>query len=123
MRKLIIIVALVLLAVGAYGQNTIGTAKYLHDGWLAYQKASGPNGFNGLSSSEANYMGNFTGYLLATIRLEEYALNWFRIPANVSYDQMFAMVGQYLDKHPEKWNEDAALVIDDIFSAYYPPKK
>jgi hypothetical protein len=52
-------------------------------------------------------------------------LRWFglEVPDDVTPGQIFAIVAKYLNNHPEKWNEQAVILVVEAITEAFPQKK
>ena len=63
----------------------------------------------------------FSGYVIGVFDATEHL---YGLPYRVTKDQVTAIVGKYLDAHPEKWSEkDSDLVIEALIQAFPHKKK
>jgi hypothetical protein len=116
MKKVLVPVAvLILVGTASWTQNETGSAYWLHDCWLAFERVQNNtvNQFNAVA--DANHAGQFIGFGQA---MEELALTPVgggktmvpNIPNVVTLGQICAIIGKYLDAHPEQWSYPALPV-------------
>lgn len=117
MRKIAAIVVLILITAGAFGSDVFGTGQWLHNDWLVFQKG------NDVSLSDADSIGEYRGFVFGVTRVAEYGLKLLDIPNSVTVGQLCAIVGKYLEAHPEKWDTDAALLVISALREFYPPQE
>ena len=81
----------------------------LVDGWNDYQNMK----LQGWRSSELGgvYMGYVSGICDATS---------FSFPSGTKNEQVFDLVGKYLDEHLERWHEPAVILVLDALRAAFP---
>lgn len=99
MRKLILVVVLfTIVLVGPAHATFFETGASLIQGWREHQKImqSQPGEKNYLLASQ------FVGYVTGVIDAQAENL---RIPVGATKDQVCAIVGKYLEAHPEEWNK------------------
>jgi hypothetical protein len=119
MKKLSILLVLVVMAGGAFGQSNFGTGQWLHDGWQASQKTvSTP----GKEISDVAQEWEYGGFVFGAARVMD-ASQWIDIPATVTFGQWLAVVGKYLDDHPEEWNLNAEVLVYRGLHAVWPGRK
>ncbi len=124
MKKLLITFGLILLlgiTAWAQSENTLGTGQWLHDCWIEYQKSivndPGTNWRH-----EGQYDGFVLGVWQLLIAADRGSLG-VEIPASATWGQVNAVVGKYLDAHPEEWNDPAIRLVLEAFVAAWPYKK
>ena len=118
MRKLGIIVVLIVVVLSmGWGQDAQknDTGKTLHDTWIEYQKSNPPgNQFA---------VGFYMGFVLGVSRVLFEPFEVVSFPEGVSNAQILAVVGKYLDEHPEKWNEESEMLVFDALAEAWPNEK
>ena len=77
----------------------------LHNCWLQYKNAQAHSGTPVNDLMVGLYMGFIMGVLRGT-NLVPPASDPFDIPSGVRVDQLCAIVGNYLEAHPEEWTDD-----------------
>jgi len=118
MKKVVAIVVLILITAGAFGQDkTLGTGQWLHDLWVVYQKD-----VRGESFRAGFYLGFVQGIMMGSMGSEGNE-TIFCIPDGVTVGQICAIIGKYLDGHPEEWDRGAYHLIIETMARTYPPKK
>jgi hypothetical protein len=108
-KLLVLVVALVIVGTAAWAQASIGTGQWLPDCWMSKQRmdnggaarlsASGKS-LNDVSDS-MNAM-KYEFHVIGAVRIM-FSQNWFDL-TNISVDKWLAVVGIYLDRHPEQWD-------------------
>jgi Rap1a immunity proteins len=122
MKRLLTIAGIALIAASAWGQATTGTGQWLHDCWVKYQQTD-----SGASVGPADWhsVGLFEGFVISVsesiqvLTASNPKLN-IDIPPSVTYGQLWAVVGKYLDAHPEQWNWPAYLLVLGALSDTWP---
>ena len=119
MKKVVALVAFILIAAGAFGQANAGTGEWLHTIWQASQRAN-----NGTATDvgDAIDAGEYSGFVWATYQIGQ-GQDWFHIPLSSSSRQWEAVVGKYLEAHPEEWNLSASALVYKALAAVWPGKK
>lgn len=121
MRKIVVSVILAaVVLVSAQAQNASLSGQSLHDKWISYQRvsASNPN----LDQSEVLNAGFYLGFVYGASTVA--ALDgWFNMPDGWAVGQSLAVVGRYLDQHPEEWNEQATTLVIKALALAWPVKK
>lgn len=92
--------------------TTVGTGQWLHDLWRSYQKTSFAN------QEEAAQSCIYTGLVSGAAQVMIDA-GWIS-SEDKTYGQMAAVVGKYLDNHPEQWNLSAETLIYRSLYAVWP---
>ena len=107
------------------------TAQALHDEWQSYQKFARDD--PGMTASDYFATGAYMGYVRACLDSKDTYLYTFtaltgvhpreiwQLPENATAKQAFAVVGKYLDDHPEDWSGPASLVVATALIAAFPP--
>lgn len=113
--KKVLVAVLILIATGAFGQQANG--EWLHNDWQVTQRYNNTN-----VVVDPLAMGQFLGFVFG-IALAGNDAQWFAIPGTVDAGQEEAIVGKYLDNHPEEWNLPAQTLVYKAFRAVYPGKK
>jgi hypothetical protein len=93
----------------------LGTGQWLHDLWQSYQKTSFAN------QEEAAKSSIYTGFVSSGAQVMLDA-GWLSA-SGITYGQMAAVVGKYLDDHPEQWNLDAEVLVYRALYAVWPVTK
>ncbi len=131
MKKLLLsVAALVLVNMGSWAQNGFGTGGWLRDNWPAEQKftdsekvmLSWAGSVKTIYSDELNRASTYEGFVLGAARLMQ-DLQWLDIPVTVSWGQQCAIVGKYLDDHPDQLNLRAEQLVYWALVAKWPGKK
>ena len=113
----IVLLTLVLDVVWSQNSNSPGMGLWLQVGWKEYQKldARTPN-------ADLLRAGQYMGYVTG-VAMEGQAARIFTFPTSVSPYQLFAIVGKYIDSHPDEWNVAADTLIYDALVFLYPYKE
>ena len=122
MKKVFIVIvltALVGVAGWAQSDDTFGNGKWLHNGWIAAQKLHNGKGTLVFDSvvEGAEYMGYVIGVKMA---IEEKANRLVAIPSTVTNGQIFAVVGSYVNAHPEQWDQRADRIVEMALTSKWP---
>ena len=115
-KLLVLVVVLILVGTAGWGEDTtLGTGQWLHDLWQCYQKTSFAN------HEEAAKSSIYTGFVSsgAQVMLDAGWISAF----GMTYGQMAAVVGKYLDDHPEQWNLPAEVLVYRALYAVWPGTK
>lgn len=117
MKKSIVLVVLILIGTASWAQSTFGTGQWLHDLWTSYQRAK-----NSQTSTPSDTMDpvEYMGFVEGAGRVMQDA-GWLDM-TRITYGQQFAVVGKYLDDHPEKWNNRAEVLVFWALYAVWPGK-
>ena len=116
MKKLLVLAVLILVGAASWAQqSTIGTGQWLHDGWTSYQNAH--NGQTIPWPAMVNEQG-YVAFVLAAAEVM-YAADWLAL-ANTTPGQWFAVVGNYLDAHPELWTASGDVLVYHALYAAWP---
>ena len=121
MKKLGIILVFASL-VGAAGwaqgtKNIEGTGQRLHLRWLEYQKQARDDRSALLWES-----GMFMGFVSGVSAVLE-GTQTISPPADITLGQKCAVVGRYLEAHPEEWNKHEAIIVLKALLEAWPPKQ
>ncbi len=104
-KLLLISFILAFWSYGAYAAIYFHTGSSLMQGWREHQKI--------ISSvaGEKDYLraSRFIGYVMGVADARSEALD---IPMGVTQDQLCAIVGKYLESHPEEWNEIGSALVE-----------
>jgi hypothetical protein len=118
MKKLrVLVVVLVLVGTSLSAQGTETTGQWLHDLWESDQRAvhsQHPDTKDLIMSME------FAGFVTGTAETMALA-NWID-PKDSTRGQWLAVVGRYLDDHPEKWNYGAVVLVYGALGTVWPGK-
>jgi len=97
--RVLAVVILCLVSISAWAQfaDTENGSK-MHWAWTSYQKDTAHPGYE---------IGYFMGVVSGVVSL---GTGWFDIPEGVSFTQVCAVVGKYVEAHPEMWGESAGYV-------------
>jgi Rap1a immunity proteins len=105
--KKVFIIMLLAVAVGVAGWALDPfSGKTLHSCWLEYKSAQARTGKPVNDLMIGLYMGFVAGVLRGT-NLVAPSSDPFAIPERVTMDQLCAIVGNYLDAHPEEWDGES----------------
>lgn len=125
MKKLFVIAIVLTVTVAAWteGNTYVVTGQYLHDnGLIQFEKTQ--KGIKPETTTEAFQLAFFLGYINGVVDAGSWAENQlYSIPADVSFGQICAVVGNYLDAHPEQWNKNGSALIFKALSIAWPLKK
>jgi hypothetical protein len=115
MKKLLVVV-LILAGMVAWA-DTFGTGQWLHDGWQAQQKS-----LNGQTMTPEDHVNAlmYMGFVLGASHVMVTA-GWI-YPSVGTVGQDLAVVGKYLENHPEQWNEFAEVLVYRALYAVWPGK-
>lgn len=130
MRKLVVIAGfavVVALSVNTQvpAQNLFQTGKELHDWSLAYQRTEN-NSARGRDYYSAS---TYLGYIVGAIDGYSYGLVQqgvpvpFYVPPQVTMTEICAVIGKYLDDHPQLWSYPAGVIILDAIVTSYPKRQ
>jgi hypothetical protein len=100
--------AFTMIATTSYAQ-TIRTGQDLHDGWMAAQRIQSGNESN-VSLNEETLAFMFIGYVQGATDIAQ-DTKALLFPKGTSNGQLVAIVGKYLDNHPEEWNLKASSIV------------
>jgi hypothetical protein len=119
MKKVVALAIFVLIAAGAFAQDAaFGSGQWLENMREGAQRIrSGTN--NIVDYVNASIFRGFVGGIVQTGTLED----WFAIPDGVKSAQNEAVVGQFLEAHPELWNGPAAAIVIAAIYKVWPGKK
>ena len=90
------------------------TGSNLHQWYQAYQRISADNGTPADYSSASGLTGYVTGVADAS--------NDLCMASNVNGGQTVAVVGVYLEAHPEEWNQGGAVIVRRALLKAFPCK-
>jgi len=131
MRRLLACLPLMLAVAVAASAQVTGQA--LHDEWQSYEKfdRNDPS----ISSSDYFGAGAYMGYVRGCLDSKDpYFIvftgltgaspkDLWELPKDSTAKQMFAVVGRYLDDHPEQWSSPASIVVVTAVVAAFPPAR
>ena len=108
---------LVLVSAAAWAQSTAGKGQWLHDCWVSAQKA------NDGTASERDWplAYIYAGFVAGAAGVMN-AADWLNL-TNITWAQQQAVVGKYLDDHPEQWNLPAETLVYRALHAVWPGTK
>ena len=110
-KLLVLVVVLILIGAASWAQGSMGTGQWLHDFWTSYQKVK----INQTSTpSDTMDAVEYMGFVEGAGRVMQDA-GWLDL-TRITYGQQFAVVGKYLEDHPEQWNLRAEV---SVFWALY----
>lgn len=117
MKKVVALMVFVLIAAGAFGQesNYMG-GQWLVDNWKAYQKTGS------VTLKEAMEAGGFVGFVMGVADMGN-GHQILAIPTDITTVQVVAVVGKSLDDHPEWWNQPAEILVESALGAVWPGPK
>ncbi len=69
--------------------------------------------------TKADYLlaGNYLGYVQG---VAEATASDYSLPSGVTADQLCRVVAKFLEKHPERWNEPASLLVRNALQEAFP---
>jgi Rap1a immunity proteins len=118
MKKMLICIAILLTTAEVFGDNIYGSGQWLHDDWLANQRIDNHTD----QGADVMKAGEYWGFVEATKQI--YQLNGgLDMPPSVAEGQVDAVVGKYLDDHPEEWNQPASVLVYKALRSMFPPKR
>jgi hypothetical protein len=117
MKKVLILLA-VLILVGAASWAQGNTGQWLHDLWPSAQKVINHQPTNELETWNG---GIFFGFVECAGQVFDAA--GLLVLGSVTVGQEVAVVGKYLDDHPERWNLGAEVSVYWALHATWPGKK
>jgi hypothetical protein len=101
-------------------KGELGSGRWLHACWLEEQKAN----VHVSRVTEWQNVGLYEGFVMGVVFVGIHHCEYlFSIPDSVTNGQIFAVVGKYLDSHPEEWNKDADRLVVEALQAVWPYKK
>ena len=111
MKRLpISIIIFIAMCSAASADNSTGrTVQWLHDGWVQSQNmARGNSG----DKQGAFLAGQYVGYVIAESDLiRDGLIPEIAIPPKITYDEILAVVGDYLDAHSQENGSAAEIVV------------
>lgn|GEM_PF-4090898 len=120
MKKLLVLVAVfILVGTGSWAQDITGqsgTGQWLHDLWGGWQKQQNQSA----TLVDKAFAGEYRGFVAGAVTVMG-AVGWLRLE-NTTWGQWFALVGKYLDNHPEEWNAEAVVLVYRALYAVWPGK-
>ena len=128
MKKGFILTMLIAIAgAAACAQGTsMGGGQWLRDAWLEYKRngtgAISPSATTGELLNTAVEAGLFVGFVVGvTSAINDGTIRLLEIPDSISTTQVLAIVGRYLDAHPEELNQPAQILVLDALEPVFPP--
>lgn len=107
MKKKIVLLAAILVFVTpfVYAGAYFYTGSSLMQGWREHQRILNSQ------PGEKNYIlaSVFAGYVTGVADARSEVLG---VPSGVSRDQVCAIVGRYLETHPDEWNEVGSILVE-----------
>jgi hypothetical protein len=116
-RKRIVILVIVLVGAAGWAQSTMGTGQWLYGLWPSTQKAMTNQPMTELEDWNS---GIFAGFVQGAAQVM-WDADWLEL-TGTTYAQWGAVVGKYLDEHPEQWNLQAELLVYRALHAVRPGK-
>jgi len=113
-RLLVLVVVLILIGAAAWAQSNFGTGQWLVDLWKSFQKPD-KDTYDFANAKEYGAFVLGAGSVMVTV-------DWIVFVPNTTYGQWFAIVGKYLDNHPEQWNLQPQVLVYLALSAVWPGK-
>jgi hypothetical protein len=90
----------------------------LHDEWVFAERLD--NGVGRDNATLAYHVALYSGYVLGAA--DVFFNAGFRFPSGTLNEQIWHVVGNYLDNHPEEWNKWATEVIASALIEAWPQK-
>ena len=107
MKKLFVLaVVLIMVSAASWAQSTVGTGQWLYELWPSAQKSITNQPTTQLDDWDA---GLFSGFVQGAAQVM-WDADWLDL-TGTTYAQWSAVVGKYLDAHPEQWNLSAELLV------------
>lgn len=116
MKKHLVILFLICFSFSILNAQQKTAGEYLQIKWNAYQRYS-----KTFSSIDAYYAGLYEGYLDACFTM--FLRAGYPIPENVTNEQIYAIVGKFVENHPEKWNMTTIELVVTAVQTAFPEKK
>jgi hypothetical protein len=110
MKKILMVLVLLAIAVTAFAQNADGNT--LYKGWQAYQRCQKTP--TTVTKDDREWSGWYKGYVQATVEVL-IDLEKIQVPDNTNWEIGFNVVGKFLEKNPSRWEEFAAVFIFQAF--------
>jgi hypothetical protein len=117
MRKLLILLVLILIGPASWAQSNPGTGQWLHDIWKSNQRVWNRTSTD--QTMDGAHALEYQGFVMGATAVMATA-NWIAIPASSTSGQIFAIVGEYIDDHPEEWNLPAVQLVYRALYAAWP---
>lgn len=109
---------LLLISTGLYAE---ATGNDLLSNWESWQRKQNSDSMHRPTSKTIYEAGRFEGFVEGCMgMLREYGLE---IPDDVTYGQIYKIVGKYLEDHPAELHRSADKLIQVALTAAFPPKK
>lgn len=113
--RCLVLVLTVIIASSAFGVFYDGN--WLIKGWREYQKIMDSR----IGEKDLMSAASFSGYVTGVADALNEVL--FSIPAGTTRDQICQIVGNYLEKHPERWTVSANILVADALKEAYKLKR
>jgi hypothetical protein len=123
--KKIFFIMIVFLLMGLYGyaqEEPVGSGNHLFRAWKVFEKFANDKTTSSMNNLDYSETGFFVGYVLATAEAEM-EKNRAQFPKGVTYDQIYRVVGKYLEEHPESLHLSAYYLAGEALRIAFFPKK
>ena len=115
MKRLLVTLAFSLMVAVVSASGQVQTSSGLHDDWIDYQKTEMETA---TTAGDAMDTGLYVGYVMASADFMM-AAGLLDMSKIASLAQLCAIVGKYLDDHPELWDRPAeGLVVEALEQAF-----
>ena len=117
MKKVLLVIALMMMSCQAVYATPPPTGNEFVNQWQEYKKHKAGQSFDVVNSSY--YMGYVNGIAEAG-----YFIGWFSHPVGTTTDQICAVVGKWIEDHPERWTDRPFTIVTTALRKAFPlPKK
>jgi hypothetical protein len=116
MKKLIVVLVLLTIALSVFGEAKIGTGDWLHADWLHFTTKSD------VTWQDFSYGGEYFGFVVGVASLAASLSGQLPLYTSTVGMRFCYVVGNFLDKHPERWAEDADVLVIDALKEAYPKR-
>ena len=112
MKRIIFVLLLSVISTTAWATDVF-TAQFVENTWQSYQRSQMNVGYAGDTMYEGYYMGIVCG----VARTGDGSM--WQLPVGTTNAQLFAIVGRFLDAHPELWSEsDVGVISLALYKAF-----